>query len=101
MQVVKRWASLDVRNKMEKPTLFFANLCPDTAPFVAELERLNVDYEAVEIMSSMANFKRFLKLRDNHPAFEQAKQNGYIGIPALVLGDEVYLNLNELEPLFK
>lgn len=86
---------------MEKPTLFFANLCPDTLPFMAELERLDVDYESVEIMSSMANFKRFLKLRDNHPAFEQTKQNGYIGIPALVLGDEVYLNLNELEPLFK
>ncbi len=65
------------------------------------MERLKVDYEAVEIMSSMANFKRFLKLRDNHPAFEKAKQNGYIGIPALVLCDEVYLNLNELEPLFK
>lgn len=86
---------------MEKPILFFANLCPDTPPFVAELERLKIDYEAVEIMSSMANFKRFLKLRDNHPAFEQAKQNGYIGIPALMLGDDVYLNLNELEPLFK
>ncbi|OOS01711.1 hypothetical protein B0186_02300 [Canicola haemoglobinophilus] len=86
---------------MEKPILFFANLCSDTPPFVAELECLKVDYEAVEIMSSMANFKRFLKLRDNHPAFEKVKQNGYIGIPALVLGDEVYLNLNELEPLFK
>lgn len=86
---------------MTKPTLFFANLCPDTPPFMAELKRLNVEYEAVEIMSSMANFKRFLKLRDNHPAFEQAKQNGYIGIPALVLDDHVYLNVNELEPLFK
>ncbi|QIM64265.1 hypothetical protein [Frederiksenia canicola] len=86
---------------MTKPTLFFANLCPDTPPFMAELERLKVDYEAVEIMCSMANFKHFLKLRDNHLAFEQAKQNGYIGIPALLLGDEVYLNLNELEPLFK
>lgn len=44
---------------MSKPVLFFANLCPDTAPFVAELARLEVDYESVEIMSSMANFKRF------------------------------------------
>lgn len=86
---------------MTKPVLFFAELCPDTTPFVAELNRLNVEYEAVEIMSSMANFKRFLKLRDHHTAFDTAKQNGYIGIPALLLADEkVVLDLAELEGLF-
>lgn len=86
---------------MTKPVLFFAELCPDTTPFVAELNRLNVEYEAVEIMSSMANFKRFLKLRDHHPAFENAKANGYIGIPALLFEDEkVVFDLAELEALF-
>ncbi|MXN88209.1 hypothetical protein K7G92_000054 [Pasteurella canis] len=86
---------------MKKLVLFFANLCPDTTAFVAELNRLNVEYEAVEIMSSMANFKRFLRLRDNHSAFEQAKANGYIGIPALLLADEqVILDINQLQHVF-
>ncbi|WP_424405355.1 hypothetical protein [Pasteurella sp. PK-2025] len=86
---------------MNKPILFFANLCPDTTPFVAELKRLNVGYEGVEIMSSMANFKRFLKLRDRHPAFEQAKVNGYIGIPALLLEDDrVILDSEQLKGIF-
>ncbi|HDR1156426.1 TPA: hypothetical protein ACPDTQ_001238 [Pasteurella multocida] len=86
---------------MSKPVLFFANLCPDTAPFVAELARLEVDYESVEIMSSMANFKRFLTLRDQHPTFEQAKENGYIGIPALLLADEqVVLDIHQLKDIF-
>ncbi|HII3849048.1 hypothetical protein [Pasteurella multocida] len=86
---------------MSKPVLFFANLCPDTAPFVAELARLEVDYESVEIMSSMANFKRFLTLRDQHPAFEQAKENGYIGIPALLWADEqVILYIHQLKDIF-
>ncbi|HHE3463159.1 hypothetical protein [Pasteurella multocida] len=86
---------------MSNPVLFFANLCPDTAPFVAELARLEVDYESVEIMSSMANFKRFLTLRDQHPAFEQAKENGYIGIPALLWADEqVVLDINQLKDIF-
>ncbi len=59
------------------------------------------DYESVEIMSSMANFKRFLTLRDQHPAFEQAKENGYIGIPALLLADEqVILNIHQLKDIF-
>lgn len=83
------------------PILFFTSLCPDTTPFVAELNRLNVEYEAVEIMSSMANFKRFLRLRDSHSAFEQAKANGYIGIPALLLADEtVILDIDQLQGIF-
>ena len=32
-----------------KPILYYAADCPDTAPFVAELKRLGVDYEAVEV----------------------------------------------------
>lgn len=87
---------------MTKPILFFAHLCPDTEPFVAELARLNVDYESVNILESMANYKRFLFLRDHHPAFDHAKQNRYIGIPALLLADErVVLDKDELSSMFK
>ena len=38
-----------------KPILYYAADCPDTAPFVAELKRLGVDYEAVEVLSSIPN----------------------------------------------
>ncbi|SUT87623.1 Glutaredoxin-related protein [Actinobacillus ureae] len=56
---------------MQKPILYFAHWCSDTAPF--------------------------LGLRDRHPAFDNAKANGYIGIPALMLEDErVVLDLAEL-----
>ena len=36
-----------------KPILYYAADCPDTAPFVAELKRLGVDYEAVEPIASV------------------------------------------------
>ncbi|MDP8052215.1 hypothetical protein QJU23_07240 [Pasteurella atlantica] len=86
---------------MNKLTLFYANLCPDTEPFVQELERSNVEYEDVNIFESMANFKRFLKLRDNHSAFDMPKSLGNIGIPALVLDDEkVILDRDELQTIF-
>ncbi|MDG6361084.1 hypothetical protein [Glaesserella parasuis] len=82
---------------MQKPVLYFAHWCSDTAPFVAELQRLGIDYEEREMTTGGANLKAFLKLRDNHPAFDNAKANGYIGIPALVLEDErVVLDLAEL-----
>ncbi|MCT8610902.1 hypothetical protein KZ333_08435 [Glaesserella parasuis] len=82
---------------MQKPVLYFAHWCPDTAPFVAELQRLGIDYEEREMTTGGANLKAFLKLRDNHPAFDHVKANGHIGIPALVLEDErVVLDLAEL-----
>ncbi|MGF7432267.1 hypothetical protein [Pasteurella bettyae] len=83
-----------------KPVLYFAHWCPDTDPFVAELDRLGIDYEAIDITKSGANFKPFLRLRDRHEAFNHAKANGYIGIPALVVGEKVVLDLTELEGIY-
>lgn len=80
-----------------RPVLFFADLCPDTKPFIEKLTALDIEFEAVEIMSSMANFKRFLALRDNHIAFDDARIRGYIGIPALLIGNQVILDLTLLE----
>ncbi|MDE3982608.1 hypothetical protein NUS48_06975 [Glaesserella parasuis] len=47
---------------MQKPVLYFAHWCPDTAPFVAELQRLGIDYEEREMTTGGANLKAFLKL---------------------------------------
>ncbi|BFQ92270.1 hypothetical protein P9074_10415 [Gallibacterium anatis] len=86
---------------MDKPILFFAESCPDTAPFVAELKRLNVDYERVEVLTSLANFKQFLRLRDKSAVFDNAKSNGYVGIPALLLNSgEVILDYKQLADVF-
>ena len=82
---------------MTKPVLFFAETCPDTAPFVARLQELGVQYEAVEIQSSLGNLKRFLALRDSHAEFAAVKERGAIGIPALLLADNtVVLDLENL-----
>ena len=53
-----------------KPILYYAADCPDTAPFVAELKRLGVDYEEVEVLSSIPNLKQWLRLRDRHAAIQ-------------------------------
>ncbi len=85
---------------MNKPILFYSELCPDTKPFVAELERLNIDYQPVNIFESMANFKQFLRLRDTDKAFDDSKAQGYAGIPALAVDDErIILDVDELKTL--
>lgn len=89
-------------NNMSKPILFYANLCPDTQPFMTELNALGIEYESVEIMSSMANLKRFLALRDSHLAFQSAKEKGNVGIPVLLLTDgQAILALNDLKQVKK
>lgn len=84
-----------------KPILYFAPWCPDTEPFVEELKALHVEYDALDMVGDRLNFKAFLKLRDNHPAFDDAKRNGYIGIPALVLENgDVILDKAQLKAIF-
>lgn len=86
---------------MSKPILFYAETCPDTAPFVAELDRLGVDYDEVEIMTSLPNLKQFIRLRDSNAEFDNPKANGYLGIPALLLPNgDVVLDLSKLKVIF-
>lgn len=70
-----------------KPILFYSAECPDTPSFVAELKRLGVDYEEIEVQSTLPNLKRFLRLRDSESVFDEAKAKGYAGLPALLLED--------------
>lgn len=69
-------------------TLFFSDKCPDTAPFVEELKAQGIEYEAVNITESMENLKRFLKLRDTRPEFDDRKLWGLVGVPVLVLPNQ-------------
>ena len=43
---------------MSKPVLFYSAECPDTPSFMAELKALKVDYEEIEVQSSLPNLKR-------------------------------------------
>ncbi|MFZ7317508.1 hypothetical protein ACLSZM_06555 [Avibacterium avium] len=86
---------------MDKPVLFFAETCPDTAPFVARLQELGVQYEPIEIQSSLGNLKRFLALRDSRAKFEAVKARGAIGVLALLLdNDNVVLDIEGLVEVF-
>lgn len=78
-------------------TLFFSDKCPETDAFVAELKLQGIQYEEVNITDSMANLKRFLKLRDSRPEFEIRKLWGFVGVPALLMPNEaIIFELNDL-----
>ena len=80
--------------------LYFAETCPDTAPFKEKLAELGISYKEVEVMSSLKNFKEFLFARDTYTQFEGIRGNMKIGIPCLVISEgECILELNELTKL--
>lgn len=44
-------------------------------------------YEIIDIGTHVKYLKEFLKLRDNNPAFDEARLKGAVGIPCFVLED--------------
>ena len=85
-----------------KYILYFAETCPDTAPFKEKLSELGITYKEVEVMTSLKNFKEFLFVRDTYSQFEGIRGNMKIGIPCLVVSkDECILDISELARLKK
>lgn len=82
---------------MSEHVLYYSSNCPDTAPFVEELKRQQIEYRAVDIIASMANLKEFLRLRDDKPQFAERKKWGMVGVPCFVTKDGQYIfELGEL-----
>jgi len=64
--------------------------CPDTVEAVQQLTQSGADYEFIDVLASLANFKQFINLRDANPeVFEEAVKNEGIGIPAFVIDGEI------------
>lgn len=62
------------------------NTCPDCIGIESQVKN-NPAYQIVEIGQHVRNLKEFLRLRDVNPVFDEAKREGYIGIPCFVLDD--------------
>ncbi len=66
--------------------MYVMQTCPD-CEYVKKQVEGNPDFEIIDIGKNVGNLKKFLKLRDSNPAFDEAKAIGDIGIPCYVLED--------------
>ena len=77
-------------------------MCPDCIVMKKALDEREVKYLYLDITENLANLKKFLKFRED-PAFDFAKENGSIGIPAMVVndGEKIIFSIEEFDEYFK
>lgn len=68
--------------------IYGTDLCPDCVEAKKKLDEKNIPYDYVDITASIGNLKAFMKMRDEEPAFDEAKKAGAVGVPAFVLDDD-------------
>ena len=63
------------------------------------MEESGVRFLYLDITENLASMKKFLKARDNMKEFDEVKDEGRIGIPSLILGDNerAILDIDELK----
>lgn len=66
--------------------IYGMDTCPDCT-YVDEQVKGDDRYEVIDIGRHVRDLKAFLKLRDRHPAFDEARKYGFVGIPCFVLED--------------
>lgn len=76
---------------MKKVILYGSAHCPSCSPAKEYLEKRNVTFGFVDITSGMGHLKRFLKLRDVNPKYNEVKSKNQVGIPTLVIDGEPFI----------
>ena len=72
--------------------IYGTDQCPDCVACKKDLDQSGVPYEYRDISSNLLHLKEFLALRDTNGIFEPVKQEGRIGIPAIVSQEVVSLS---------
>lgn len=61
------------------------------------LSSKEIEYSYIDITGSMMSLKKYLKLRDHRPEYEEIKKLGKVGIPCVEIEDRLFFNEEELD----
>lgn len=67
--------------------IYGTDLCKDCVQCKKDLDGAGITYEYRDITANLLHLKEFLTMRDSSSSFSEAKEQGYIGIPVLLLED--------------
>ena len=82
---------------MGKIVIYGHTHCPNCATTKEFLMKKNVQFDYQNTSESLAAFKAFVNLRESRPEFSQAKEQGSIGFPCIVVndGEKIIVGHNE------
>lgn len=63
--------------------IYGSMLCPDCVKCREDLDKAGVEYEYLDFSENLKNLKEFLNIRDGNSLFDEARMEGYIGIPCI------------------
>ncbi len=66
--------------------VYIMSTCPDCQVLMDKLNDTS-QYEVIDIGAHVLHMKQFIHIRDTSPAMEEARKNGWVGIPCFVLED--------------
>lgn len=61
--------------------------CPDCAYVHVQIKDRTGEFEYINIGEDVQYLKEFVRLRDKEAAFDECRENGYLGIPCFVRED--------------
>lgn len=84
---------------MEKIIVFGSKHWPGCEPAKEYLSNNNIKFLYLDITENMLYLKKFLKIRDNRPEFDEIKKAGRVGLPCIVIndGEQVIFDYKELK----
>lgn len=84
---------------MEKIIVFGSKHWPGCEPAKEYLSNNNIKFLYLDITENMLHLKKFLKIRDNRPEFDEIKKAGKVGLPCIVIndGEQVIFDYKELK----
>ncbi|MFZ5967066.1 MAG: hypothetical protein ACOYVK_07810 [Bacillota bacterium] len=58
------------------------------------LSEKGVKFAYFDISLDFGALKRFLKIRDNHTIYDQVRKEGRVGIPTIMIDDEIIIGFD-------
>lgn len=80
---------------MKKIIVYGSPLCPGCVEAKEYLTQKGINFIYQDISNDLGALKRFLKIRDTNALYDFSKEKGAIGIPTIVVDDEITIGFEK------
>lgn len=82
---------------MNKVVVYGSHLCNGCIRMKAYFADKNIEYAFHDISLDFQALRDFLKIRDNNSLYDHIRQEGRVGLPTIIIGDDMIIGFDEEE----